>query len=126
MTKLKKWEKHEILDLYKRNRAHARCKLVQKLTAKSNELTLDLDVWIANLYDELNEVKTQKIKILKDNNLAVFEKPRYGCMSEKLHPSLVEFDNETDRTIQDIIYDRFDASVVQDEPDDDDDVHSGT
>lgn len=96
MVKLQKWEKEELLRIYKRNRADKRCNIQRKLYKEVKELTQTFD-------DEIKELQKQRISILRLHHLAGLNNTSYGCPTERQHPDLIKFDKETDNQISKII-----------------------
>lgn len=104
MAKLTKWEKTELLQLYKRERSDARCLIVQTLTRNAKDLTKDLDPRIKDATELLHKLNTEKENILKENNLYEFEgSSQYTCRMNTLHKRLIAFDKETTAGSQKII-----------------------
>lgn len=114
MTKLTKWEKEELLRIYKRNRADNRCNIVKGLTKKSKELTHAITGKIDKLSKELSILKNEKEEILDRNKLSNFEgSSQYTCRVTNLHPNLIKFDKETDDGIQKLIHGEFEGDITK-------------
>lgn len=106
MAKLTKWEKTELLSLYKRERMDKRCIIVQDLTKRKNELTSDITKDIDAVKAQLQELETELSKVLEKHKLTNFEgSSTYSCRISTLHESLISFDAETITEIQKIIRD---------------------
>lgn len=69
---LTKWEKEELLRIYKRNRADSRCTIIRELTNEANKLTEGLDRNINKLKAELKTLESHKADILSKNKLTNF------------------------------------------------------
>ena len=114
MTKLTKWEKEELLRIYKRNRANNRCNIVKELTDVANELTKKLDDLINTIKTNLQIHESERDKILTDNKLSSFESSsQYTCKIINLHPELIVFDKETDEGIQRLIHGDFEGNITE-------------
>ena len=100
MPKLAKWEKEELLMIYKKNRQVMRCAIVKELEEKANLLTRTLSFKIKKMQKETDEILDQ------NNLLNISENSRYGCPTSQLHSDLQKFDDKTDQGIRDIIYDK--------------------
>ena len=104
MAKMTKWEKVELLRIYKHDRKDSRCLVVRELNKKAKELTSDLIISIANVKDELKRLEKEQTRILKANNLENFDGTTdYTCSINTLHKRLIEFDKETNTEIQKIL-----------------------
>lgn len=104
MVKLTKWEKIELLKIYKQDRKDLRCLIVQDLTKKAKALTSDLIISIAKVKDELHRLEIEQNRILKENKLQDFDSTTdYTCKINTLHQRLILYDRETNTEIQKII-----------------------
>lgn len=105
MAKLAQWEKRELLNIYKHERAKDRCILVKQYTEECKQLTKDLDTSIDQLKKQLTVLEINKDKLVDDNKFGNLIPPKYGCETKNEHPVLKKFDIETNDTIQHIIRD---------------------
>lgn len=103
MAKLAQWEKRELLNMYKHERAKDRCILVKQYIDECKQLTKDLDISINDLKARLTVLEINKDKLVNDNNFGNLIPPKYGCETKNEHPALKTFDIETNDTIQHII-----------------------
>lgn len=106
MAKLQKWEKTELLSIYKRERTDERCKIVKTLKQRAKKLTVELTKNIKKLEQEQSVLEDERTSILKKNNLLNFTGPsrNYPACSELERPTeLKNFDKETDIGIKQII-----------------------
>ena len=106
----------ELLKMHDSDRKNMRCVMTQELTTKANELTAQVDKdesstveMIATMNAELKELNTELVLIqqlrrtmLEDAKLYNMHKS-YSCSISELHPSLIEFDDESDRLRKDIL-----------------------
>lgn len=104
MIKLNKWEKTELLHIYKRERSDLRCLLTQSLKETADNLTDELNISIKTLRHQLQTLEKERDNILKENHLYDFDgTTNYTCKISILHPLLVDFDKETNTEIRKII-----------------------
>ena len=106
MVKLQKWEKQEVLGIYKQNRKNKRCEIVKKLINKRDVLTKDINKELKELTETKKALIETKEKLLKEHKLFTFDVSVYGCPVDKLCEVLIQFDKETENNIQNIIYDK--------------------
>lgn len=104
MVRLTKWEKIELLKIYKRERMDQRCLITQTLIKQANEFTITLDSAITELKKQLHKLEEEKTLILKEKHLNEFDSTSdYTCKISVLHPTLIKFDKVTNLEIQKII-----------------------
>lgn len=104
MAKLTKWEKIELLTIYKNERKDARCLIVLELTKKANKLTGEINILINDLQSQLKNLHKERDDILLKNHLSDFDNTtNYTCKINTLHQKLILFDKETNIEIQKII-----------------------
>lgn len=87
--------KKELVALYQTKRGDERCQLVKKLMESAKTLTASVDAAIDAKKKETDLLERQKHDILKHAKLVTFERYRTSCPLEELHPSLIQFDEET-------------------------------
>lgn len=103
MAKLAQWEKREILDMLKSDRAKERCELVKKFKSESMELTKDINKKISAVQDKIDGLIEIRTKMLVDGRYTNLNPNQYSCDTSSEHPVLLEFDNETKYIIRQII-----------------------
>lgn len=103
MSKMTAKVRNELLNMLKKERADARCKLCKELHAEGKDLTKDLDSQIDLLRRKLTDLETQKAMVLDEAKLSTFTVGYGQCASDVLHPRLVAFDVETNEKIKDLL-----------------------
>lgn len=99
----------ELLKMHDNERQSMRCELVQQLKTKANEMTKEIDTEIEDygekiihLEDRIKAIQDE-LKLLKRNRTVMLENAKlhnmsgYACSITELHPTLIEFDKETNK-----------------------------